>query len=157
MTSLLLSLLFFAAPERLMPVDEAAFAKLLQANKGKVVLVDFWATWCAPCRAEMPKVAKLSESLKAKGLVVLTISADDPEQEADALKFLKQSGVTAPSYVKRPKDDGKFINAIDAKWSGALPAMFLYDKTGKRIKSWIGETPIAELQKGICSSGAMTC
>jgi len=157
MKSLLLAFLLFAGTDKLTPVDETAFTKLLQANKGKVVLVDFWATWCAPCRAEMPKIAKLADSLKAKGLVVLTISADDPEQEADALKFLKQSGVAMPSYVRRAKNDDKFINAIDPKWQGALPAMFLYDKTGKRVKSWVGETPVSELQKGICNSGLMGC
>ena len=154
---LLVSLLLLAAPERLSPVDEVGYTKLLQANKGKVVLVDFWATWCAPCRAEMPRVAKMAESLKAKGLVVLTISADDPEQEVDAIKFLKQSGIAMPSYLKRPKNDDKFISGVDPKWSGALPAMFLYDKTGKKVKSWIGETPIAELQNGICKSGLMAC
>ncbi len=155
--SLFLALLMLAAPERLVPVDESAFIKLIQANKGKVVLVDFWATWCAPCRVEMPRVAKMAESLKAKGLVVLTISADDPEQEADAMKFLKQSGVSLPSFVKRAKNDDKFISGVDPKWSGALPAKFLYDKNGKKVKSWIGETPIEELQNGICKSGLMGC
>ena len=153
----LVALLLFASAERLIPVDESAYLKLIQANKGNVVLVNFWATWCAPCRAEMPKVAKMAESLKAKGLVVLAISADDPEQEADALKFLRQSGVALPSYVKRANDDDKFISGVDPKWSGALPSMFLYDKNGKRVKSWIGETPIAELQNGICKSGVMAC
>ena len=155
--SLLIALLLFVTPEKLIPVDEPAYTKLIQANKGKVVLVDFWATWCAPCRAEMPLVAKMAASLKAKGLVVLTISADDPEQEVDAMKFLKQSGVSLPSYVKRPKDDDKFISGVDRKWQGALPAMFLYDKNGKMVKSWIGETPVSELQNGICKSGLMAC
>ena len=155
--SLFFALLLLAAPERLIPVDESAYAKLLQANKGKVVLVDFWATWCAPCRAGMPKLARMAESLKAKGLVVLTVSIDDPEQEANAIKFLQQRGVPFPSYVRRTKDDDRFISSVDSKWSGALPATFLYDKTGKRVKSWIGETPIEELRNGICKSGLMAC
>jgi thiol-disulfide isomerase/thioredoxin len=138
-----------AAQPKLAPVDETGYTKLIAANKGKVVLVDFWATWCKPCRAEMPELVKLGQKLKARGFELVTISSDEPEQEASALKVLKENSVAAPVYAKRPKDDDKFINAIDTKWGGALPAMFLYDRTGKKVRSFIGETPVKELEAAI--------
>jgi thiol-disulfide isomerase/thioredoxin len=138
-----------AAQSKLTPIDETGYTKLIAGHKGKVLLVDFWATWCKPCRAEMPELAKLAKKLSARGFDMATISSDEPEQEAAAVKVLKDDGVTSPGYLKQPKDDDKFINAIDTKWGGALPAMFLYDRTGKKIRAFIGETPVKEIEAAI--------
>ena len=54
--------------EKLKPLNESGYQKVVAESKGKVVLVDFWATWCKPCRAELPQLAKLDGRLKAKGL-----------------------------------------------------------------------------------------
>jgi thiol-disulfide isomerase/thioredoxin len=141
--------LLAAGSVRIAPVDEAGYRKLIAANKGKVVLVDFWATWCKPCRAEMPELAGLYARLAPKGLQVITVSADEPEKEADALQFLKETGMSSPAYIRRASDDDAFINSVDAKWSGALPAMFLYDRNGRKVKSFIGETPMKDLEAAI--------
>lgn len=145
----ILSTPFAFAADKLQAVDEAGYQKLVTANRGKVVLVDFWATWCKPCRAEMPELAKLSARLKDKGFQLVTISADEPEKETEAQKFAAQSGITWPAYIRKANDDDKFINSVDPKWSGALPAMILYDKTGKRVKSFIGETPVKDIEAAV--------
>jgi thiol-disulfide isomerase/thioredoxin len=137
------------AESKLTAVDEVGYPKLVSGYKGKVLLVDFWATWCKPCRAEMPELAKLSKRLAARGFALVTVSSDEPEQETAAANVLKNDGITGPAYIKKPKDDDKFINAIDPKWGGALPALFLYDRTGKKIRSFIGETPTKELEAAI--------
>jgi thiol-disulfide isomerase/thioredoxin len=137
------------AQAKLTPIDEPGYTKLVAAHRGKVVLVDFWATWCEPCRAEMPQLVKLEQKLRARGFELVTISADEPEQEAAALKLLKTNGVAGPAYVKKAADDDKFIGAIDAKWGGALPALVLYDRSGKKARSFIGETPIKDLEAAI--------
>ena len=134
---------------KLQAVDEAAYQKLIAANKGKVVLVNFWATWCKPCRAEMPALAKLEARLRARGLKLITVSADEEDKETQAEAFITQTGVPAPAYIRKAKDDDKFINFVDPKWSGALPASILYDKSGKRVKSFIGETSMKELEAAI--------
>ena len=133
----------------LTPVDEASFQKLILANKGKVVLYDFWATWCEPCRAELPQLIGLRAKLKARGFELVTISADEPEQAADAEKVLRKSGAPLPAFRKQVLNDDRFINAIDPKWSGALPALFLYDRKGRKVKSFIGETEISVIESAI--------
>ncbi len=138
-----------AAPTKLIKVDELSYPKTVAVKKGKVVLVNFWATWCEPCRKEMPELSKMYNALKAKGLELVTISADEPEDEKAAIAFLDKAGIGDPAYLKQAKNDDKFINGIDAKWSGALPALILYDKTGKKVKVWIGETDLKQLEAEI--------
>ena len=137
------------AQQKLSPLDEAGYPAMIKGNAGNVVLVDFWATWCAPCRKEMPAVAKLDSRLRAKRFRLVTISADEPEQEQAAVQFLAKNGVSGTAYLRRAKDDDKFIAAIDSKWSGELPAMFLYDRKGKLVKSFTGETEMAVIEAAI--------
>ena len=139
--------LFASGP--LIPVDEAGFQKLVDAHKGKVVVYDFWATWCAPCRVELPLLVKLEAKLRSQGVEVITISADEPEQKAAAEKFIQKFDVQGPAYLRQAASDDHFINAIDPKWSGALPALFLYDKSGHKARSFIGETDMAALEAAI--------
>jgi len=137
------------AANALQPLDEDTFSRALAANKGKVVLFDFWATWCDPCRAELPDLVKLERKWRSRGLVLVTVSADEPEQEASALQFLMKMGVRFPAYVKRVKNDEAFIDAIDKKWSGALPGLFLYDRAGGKVASFIGESEIGDIEKAV--------
>lgn len=142
------SALPLAAQKPLTPLDEAGYRKAVAAAKGKVVLVDFWATWCEPCRAEMPQIVQLANKYKGR-VQLVTVSCDEPEQEKGARAFLAKSGVPAPTYIKRVKDDDKFINSLDPKWSGALPALFIYDRQGRQVKSFIGETEMATLEAAL--------
>jgi thiol-disulfide isomerase/thioredoxin len=133
----------------LKPLDEAAYSKLAASSKNKVVLVNFWATYCVPCRKEMPALVAMNARLGAKGFQLVTISADEIEQEKDAAAFLDKTKVAAPVYVKRVKDDDKFINSLDPKWSGALPASFLYNRQGRKVKSYFGEVDLKQLEADI--------
>ena len=57
--------------------------------------------------------------------------------------------VQGPAYLKQADDDDRFINAIDPKWSGGLPALFLYDKTGHKVRSFIGDTEMATIEHAV--------
>jgi len=133
----------------LAPINEDGFQKLVASHRGKVVLYDFWATWCAPCRAELPQLVGLEEKLRSRGFRVVTISADERDHKAAAEKFIQMFRVEGPAYLKEADDDDHFINAIDPKWSGALPALFLYDKAGRKVRSFIGETDMPVLEAAI--------
>jgi thiol-disulfide isomerase/thioredoxin len=137
------------AAQLLTPLDENAFRRMVAGHHGRILLVDFWATWCAPCREEMPKLVSLAKAQKNRGLDLVTISCDEPEQEAAAAEFLDKHVAPAPRYLRHAKSDDDFINAIDTKWSGALPALFLFDRNGKQAQSFIGETDMKLLQDAV--------
>lgn len=96
----------------------------------KVVLVDFWATWCGPCVAEMPNVIAAYEKYKEKGFEVIGISLD--EDKAAVEKFVSDKGMTWPQYF-----DGKgWENELAQKFGiGSIPATFLIGKGGKIVAS----------------------
>lgn len=127
------------APEALELVD-ADHSALQQAIKDagasgkKAVLVNAWATWCAPCIEEFPDLVKLSRDYADKGLQVYFVSADEPDVRPDVVKFLTEQGVTGKSFLKAG-DDEAFINGLDPEWDGSLPATFVFDAAGKRVVS----------------------
>ena len=130
----------------LLPVNEAAFSKLVASQKGKVVAVNVWATWCVPCRKEMPALVALEKRHAAQGFRLILVSANESEEEKAAQQFLDSVGVSSQPYIKQAADDQRFIDSVDPKWSGALPATFVYDRSGKRVKSFFGEVDIHELE-----------
>jgi thiol-disulfide isomerase/thioredoxin len=139
-----------SAQSKLVPIDETGYPKLLATHKGKVVLTSFWATWCVPCRKEMPDLVKLSQRLSARGFDLVTISNDEPDREAAALKVLQDNKVSGAVYWLRPVDREKFYHLVDGNWEdGSLPALFLYDRAGKKTRVFIGETSVTDLEAAI--------
>lgn len=132
----------------LTPIDRTGYRDMLRGHRGNVVLVSFWATWCLPCRAELPMLGELQKKLSMLRLV--TISADDPEAAAKAETFLREARLEGKAYVRDADEpDDKFIPAVDAKWSGVLPANFLYGRDGKLIQAFAGETKPGELESAV--------
>lgn len=133
--------------DSLIPVADTGVASIVATHKGKIVFVNFWATWCAPCRDEMPYLVELQKKMGVENMRLVLISADEPEQEREAIAFLDSVRAPKPRYIKRSTNDESFINAVDSTWSGALPASFIYDRNGRLVRSVFGEANLAELEK----------
>ena len=140
-----------AAPAGLVsPITAAGIQKEVHNSGAKVVLVNIWATWCAPCREEFPGLVRVAQKYRDKGLKVILVSADF-DTETDAVKrFLTEQRVDFPTYIKAEKDQS-FVNGLDKRWTGALPATFLYDGTGELQDFWEGKTSFNEFEQKVTS------
>ena len=126
----------------------------IRAPGASAVLVNVWATWCDPCREEMPEIARFYKENQAKGLRLVLVSADVGEEGArDAAAFLKSQGIEIASFLKSG-DDMVFINTLDKNWAGNLPSSWLYDGQGHVVERWTGTVTAAGLQKRFDSIGA---
>ncbi len=133
---------------RIVPVDAGELKKLREEARGKVLLVNFWATWCAPCVEEFPDLIKLRGEYGPRGLAVLFVSIDRASEAGTTVaQFLQKHGVTFRTYIKKAGGDEDFINAMSRNWSGALPATFIYDKTGKLAHLLSGEQSLQSLSR----------
>ena len=112
------------------------------------VLVNVWATWCAPCVEEFPDIVAVYRQYENRGLKVVFVSVNFENQADDARAFLKAQGVDFPTYLKL-SDDRAFINTLDPNWSGAMPATWLYDGAGEKRHFWIGKVSREQLAKKI--------
>jgi len=139
-------LALFLAAASLQPVNESAYTKLVRANRGSVVIVNFWATWCGGCRHEMPSLVALENRYASKGVKLLLISADDPADEQKAQEFLESVHAPASRFIKSATNDDAFVRAVDPKWSGTLPSTFVYDRQGKPVKTFTGEVDAKALE-----------
>ena len=103
----------------------------IKALKGKVVVIDFWATWCGPCIAEMPKMKELYAKYKDKGVEFIGVSLDQPKEKGglDKLKeYVKKNDIQWPQYYQ-----GNFWqSAFSSSWGiNSIPTMFIVDAEGK--------------------------
>ena len=87
------------APVQLTTVDRAAFDATIAKHRGKVVLVDFWATWCGPCVEQLPHTIELGRKLADRGLAVVTVSCDDPAESDRVAEFLRSKDASVATNL----------------------------------------------------------
>lgn len=123
---------------------------VLESNKGSVVLVNFWATWCPPCVKEFPDLVKLNNEYKDKGLKLIFVSLDDASETESKLKpFLKKHGVDFTTYqgiFPKPED---LTDVIDKNWGGEIPVTYFYDKEGRKAASFSGSKKYEDFEKEV--------
>jgi thiol-disulfide isomerase/thioredoxin len=105
---------------------------------GKGTLVNAWASWCGPCKHEIPMLEKLAGTYAASGVHVVLVSLDEPADAGKARAFLTERKIGLQSYLaEHPL--GPFKLGLNPRWPGMVPASFLYDSTGALRYFWGGE------------------
>jgi len=104
----------------------------LQDYKGKVLIVDFWATWCAPCRKEIPDFIALKEEYGEKGLEIIGISLDDSLSELN--EFVKANKINYPVLYR--DQERKIVDAFGG--IKGIPTTFIIDREGKVVRKFVG-------------------
>ena len=113
----------------------------LASLKGKVVVLSFWATWCGPCKEEMPHLQKMYASMEKEGLQVLSISTDDARSASKVKPYIMKMGYTFPVLLDR---DSTVIGAYNP--SKTLPYTVVIDAKGEVARRISGYNPGDEVQ-----------
>jgi thiol-disulfide isomerase/thioredoxin len=131
-------------------IDAKGLSALISERKGKVLLLNIWATWCVPCREEFPDLVMLSNDLRGTNAEVVAVSVDYPDETAQKIApFVKKMKTPFRVYVADFPSQDDFINSFDKEWSGAVPVTFIYDKHGKQQKYLLGKQSYAQLKKAV--------
>jgi thiol-disulfide isomerase/thioredoxin len=125
-----------SAPEMKVVTPKDVHA-LIAANKGKVVFLNFFATYCAPCHKEFPDIIKLQDKYKSDVQVIEVSMNDvtDASDKAEMAKYLIETKPPFPVYIASSIDDD-FYKGVDARWAAqgeALPMTMIFDRSGKEV------------------------
>lgn len=131
-----------AAPEVVTPGDDQplesydfeGLTPFLQTDTDKTYIVNFWATWCAPCIKELPHFEAVNKNYRNKGVEVLLVSLDFPNKYDSHVKpFIKKHQLKSKVIALDDLDSNTWIPAINPNWSGAIPATLIFNKDKRQF------------------------
>ncbi len=130
------------APAQSFPVKRVdGAADGLEHYRGQVVVMNLWATWCPPCREEMPALQKLYEEYRARGVIVLGV--DQGEASRVAAKYAREHGVTYPILIDEDQQYGRAYAAV------GLPTTIVIGRDGHIVKGIDGELTLAQMREAL--------
>ena len=129
------------------PATITSVEKELQPYRGKVVLLDIWATWCGPCRVEIPGFIRLQEKYRDQGLEVIGVSIDpytSGQGETIVRPFMEQFGINYKIWmVNSPTMFGKYPPGR------GIPTTYIIDRNGRTVKMYVGVQPESQFESDI--------
>jgi peroxiredoxin len=129
-------------------VDAKDIKALVAQNKGKVVLLNFFATWCVPCHKEFPDIVKLHNKYQSQGLQVVEVSVNETSEKEAMQKFMDEQKPPFPVYLASSYDDD-FCRAVDSRWDTALPMTVIFDRDGNARYFYADARTLEQFEKDV--------
>ena len=115
-------------------VDYNGLEKVLNRTDNKTYVVNFWATWCAPCVKELPYFERINKQYKDKNVEVVLVSLDFPKHFDTKLKnFINEKQLQSELYALNDMDSNYWIPQVNKDWSGAIPATLIYNSNKREF------------------------
>jgi len=113
------------------PIDTGKLREVLASERGHVVLLNFWATWCRPCLKEIPELTALAEKHRGQGLRLIAVSLDEPSDLEPVVRpFLTKWFPDFQTYLRLTPDMDGIVSVVDPAWNELLPTSYLLDREG---------------------------
>lgn len=122
-------------------VNLEGLMKAVAAHKGKIVVIDIWATFCPPCKEKFPHIVELHNKLKDQGVVFISLTIDEAADMNNALEFLKAKKATFQNFLLEDTEQNK------AKWEDKFPhesppLLHVFDRSGSLVKTYTGKKSV---------------
>jgi len=139
-------------PVTLRPASLDDLKALRKNGTGKVLLVDFWATWCGPCTAEMPEFQKMYRMYRKRAFDMVTVSVNFPDESKGVMKFLDTQHASTKNLIFATNETYDQMAAFDAKWDAGVPYTVLIGMDGKILYQAQGEADPLEIRRLILAN-----
>jgi peroxiredoxin len=141
-----------AEPVKLADASAAELKKLRANATDKVLLVNFWATWCGPCKVEFPDLQTTWRMFRGRDFDLVTVAANLPDEKPGVLRFLEKQHASTRNLQFASDDTYAMQAAFDAKWDAGVPFTMLIAPGGQVLYQKIGEVDILELRRIILAN-----
>jgi thiol-disulfide isomerase/thioredoxin len=141
-----------AEPVTLQLADEAALKKLRPNPTGKLLLVNFWATWCGPCVTEFPELQTTYRMYRNRGFDFVSVSSDDPDDKPKVIEFLKKNHASSTNMQFATPDTFGLQAAFDPAMPAAVPFTLLIAPNGDVLFQQLGELDFLKLRRAILAN-----
>ena len=145
--TIIICLICFGARAQVKLLSLEEFDRRLAEGKDTTFVINFWATWCAPCVAELPHFEKLQAESNTSPLKVILISVDSKSKLKQLVDpFVKKHGIKSEVFLFEETDQQKFIDHVDKNWSGSVPATLVVNTAASRRALYEREFSYEELK-----------
>lgn len=143
---------FEKEPVTLEKIDAEGINALRQNTTGKTLLVNFWATWCAPCAAEFPDLLNTWRMYRKRPFELVTVSVNYPDEEKAARSFLEKYHASSRNYIPATMDPHALVQQLDPSWAGGVPYSVVIAPGGKVLSRTNGQVDILKVRRTILAS-----